>query len=235
MLDAMARCLSRPFAKRIELQGGWAEKALDLYPEARLRGVIVIADDLKSETAWELTSRCLDEVLARWQEHSPDIEGSVGILNALEGASWERIQNETELSYVLRAKLLDELQDATQCSDFMFVDEYAKETKEKFTDEENEKFSNGFMNYINKWLPQEISEVDTNADQLKEIADFLSKMMKDYGYNIGRSYGRIMEVITQLEDHEEQRADTMYDEWKDGRAFERADEEAIDSMFSSLI
>jgi len=27
----------------------------------------------------------------------------------------------------------------------------------------------------------------------------------------------------------------MYDEWKDRRAFERADEEAIDSMFRSLI
>jgi hypothetical protein len=169
------------------------------------------------------------------KEHSPDIEESVGILNALEGPSWERIQNETALSHVLRAKLLDELQDAMQCSDFMFVDEYAKETKEKFTDEENGKFSKGFMNYINKWLPQEISEVSTNADMLNEIADFLSKMMKDYGFNIQDRYERIMEVIRELEDHEEQRADAMYDEWKDRRAFERGDEEAIDSMFRSLI
>jgi hypothetical protein len=60
-------------------------------------------------------------------------------------------------------------------------------------------------------------------------------MMEDHGYNIRRSYGHIMEVIKELEDHEEQRADAMHDEWKDRRAFERGDEEAIDSMFRSLI
>jgi hypothetical protein len=90
------------------------------------------------------------------------------------------------------------------------------------------------MNYINKWLPQEISEVSTNPDMLNEIADFLSKMMEDYGFNIRGRYEGVMEAITELEVREERRAEAMSG-WTDRRAFERSGDDAIDSMFRSLI
>jgi hypothetical protein len=131
--------------------------------------------------------------------------------------------------------MLDNLKHSSQCSDFAYIDEYSKATRFPFSDEESTKFSVGFKNYIDKWLHQDIWEGRDQVDALHEIANFLSKMITEYGYSVQAEYEHLMEEIEELEEAQERRAESQLDRWKENRAFDRARADTIDSMFSSLI
>ena len=47
-------------------------------------------------------------------------------------------------------------------------------------------------------------------------------------------YDQVMQASGEWEERAERGCDEDYDRWKDARAFERADEEAIANMFDSL-
>jgi hypothetical protein len=235
LVDAIARCVARPFAQRFEFGGRWAEVEFDIIPEARLRGVITISDDLRSGEVYALTAGCLSEVLSRWDNVIPDFEETVDILTALEEASWDRIRNDKALHEEIRKKMLDNLKHSSQCRDFAYVEEYSKNCQPMFSDEEHEKFSAGFMNYIRKWFHQDVKECGYHIGLLHEIGEFLSEMMTKYGYSVRDQHDYLMEEIGELDEIQEQRAESQLDRWKGNRAFERANSDAIDSMFSSLI
>jgi hypothetical protein len=88
LVEAIARCLARPFAQRIEFGGGWATVEHDIGPEARLHGVIMMSDDLRSKEAYSLTTGCLLHMLARWDDVIPDFEETVRILTAFRGIAF---------------------------------------------------------------------------------------------------------------------------------------------------
>jgi len=80
----------------------------------------------------------------------------------------------------------------------------------------------------------DLSDTSENGDALDDMATFMSKMMTEYGYDITRQYESVMETIAERSEQVDNREDSEYSRWKDQRGFERADEEAISSMFDSL-
>jgi hypothetical protein len=126
-----------------------------------------------------------------------------------------------------------ELQNATSFYDFMHVDEFLKQTNVAATDAENEAFSSGFSTYIRSQFSYDLNSISGDYS-LDDMANFLSKMMTEYGYGVSGQYERVMQVLA-ARDHEiECRADVQSDYWRDTAASERVDEEVISSMFDSL-
>jgi hypothetical protein len=125
-----------------------------------------------------------------------------------------------------------ELQNAASFYDFMHVEEFLKQTNMAATDAENEAFSSGFSTYIRSQFSCDLDSIGNEF--LDDMANFLSKMMTEYGYGVSGQYERVMQVIAEREDEIERRADVQSDYWRDTATSERVDEEAISSMFDSL-
>jgi hypothetical protein len=174
----------------------------------------------------------VESILQRWDETVPDFEEATSILRSMEEETWSTARLDTKLYEEIRKRMFTELANAYSFYDFMHVEEFLKESNTKPTDSENEAFSSGFNGYMRSQFCRDLS--DMNGDALDDMAHFMSRMMTEYGYHISSQYDSVMEAIAERDEHADHHADEGYSRWKDQRGFERADEEAISSMFDSL-
>ncbi len=114
----------------------------------------------------------------------------------------------------------------------MHVEEFLKRTDVDATDAENDAFCGAFYKYVQSQLTWELSDIDRDA--LADMERFMSMMITEHGYDISRQHQHVLETIAERDERAEQRANDGYRGWNDERRSERADEEAILSMFDSL-
>lgn len=233
-LDAIERTLAGPYRQQIQTHYGLLERAIDLYPEARLSALLSMAEDVESERLITLVPGSSEAVFTRWDEMPPDFEEAVDILETIESSRWLAANLQGDTWSNVRRRMYGKLQCATSYLDFFHVENYASTSKKNESDAEAQMFSAAFNNYMQDSFRDELGDIASQDDNLSEMAGFLSKMMKEYGYSISNQYDSLMEIISEREEYAEQRADHEYDSWKDQRGFERADDEAISSMFDSL-
>ncbi len=233
-VSAVESAIARPYRRIITYENGSAEQRLDLYPEERLAALIAMTDDLQSDKLFALVPAVVKSVLERWEETVPDFEETTSILGRMEDETWTKARLDPGLYGSIRAQMFAELENAYSFYDFMHVEEFLKQTDRAATDDENRAISSGFYRYIRSRFSQDLSEMESNGDALDDMANFMSKMITEHGYDVSRQYDRVMQTIADRDERAERRADEDYDRWRDARNFERIDEEAISSMFDSL-
>lgn len=231
---AVKATLAQPYRRVTTHELGSSEQRLDIYPEQRLAALIAMAGSLQSETLLALIPDLVTSVMERWEGLVPDFEEAINILRRMEEDTWGKARLNPELYVSIRARMFAELQYAQSFYDFMHVEEFATGTDVPVTDEENNIISSAFKSYMSSRFSEDLRQISTDGDGLQDMADFMSKMISDYGYDISRQYDSIMEHISDREQEAEIRADDDYDRWKDQRGFERSDEEAISRMFDTL-
>jgi hypothetical protein len=172
-------------------------------------------------------------VLERWEETVPNFEETTSILGRMEDETWVKTRLDPGLYGSIRAQMFAELEHAYSFYDFMHVQEFLKQTDTAATDEENKVISSSFQRYLRSRFSEDLSEITSDGDALDDMANFMSEMITEYGYNISREYARVMSTIGVRDEYAERGTDED-GRWKDERNLERADEEAISSMFDSL-
>jgi hypothetical protein len=233
-VSAVEAAIARPYRRVVTYEKGSAEYQLDIYPEPRMAALLAMTDDLKSVRLLALVPSVVESVLERWEATVPDFEETTSILSDMEDETWSKARLDPKLYGKIRERMFAELANAYSFYDFMHVEEFLKESNTKPTDSEHEALSLGFNEYMRSQFWRDLSEMTTNGDALDDMANFMSKMMTEYGYNISGQYESVMETIAERDEHADHRADQEYGNWKEQRGFERADEEAISSMFDSL-
>jgi hypothetical protein len=209
-----------------------AEYQLDLYPEARMAALLAMADDLKSDRLLALVPSVVDSMVERWEETVPDFEETTSILSCMEEAAWSKARLDPKLYEKIRERMFAELEHTASFYDFWHVEEFLKDTGDQPTDAENQTMGLAFQTYIKSQFRYDLS--DTEGEALDEMANFISKMMKKYGYDLSHEHESVMEKIVERDEQEDHRPDEEYSHWRDQHGFERADEESISSMFDSL-
>ena len=72
-----------------------------------------------------------------------------------------------------------------------------------------------------------------SAEQFEGLIEDLELFHSDLGVDVQRLIERASEAKAELEDNKSERADHMYDEWKERRYVERDGERSVSDMFSS--
>ena len=235
-VSAVEAAIARPYRRVIThedgpLAGVTVEYKLDLYPEARMAALLEIADDLKSDRLLALVPSAVESMLERWDETVPDFEETKSILSWMENAAWSKARLDPKLYEKIRERMFAGLENACSFYDFQYVDEFLKDTDKQPTDTENEAIDLAFRKYMESQFWDDLYDMDEGLD---DMAIFMSKMMKEYGYDLSSKYESVMEKIAERGEHDDDRADVEYSRWKEQRAFERDDEESISRMFDSL-
>jgi hypothetical protein len=231
-VSAVEAAIARPYRRVVTYENGSAEYELDLYPEARMAALLAMADDLQSDRLLALVPSVVESILERWEETVPDFEKTTSILSYMEDAAWSKARLDPNLCEKIRERMFAELENSYSFYDFWHVDEFLKNTGNQPTDAENQIMDLALQEYIGSGFWDDLSNTDGKA--LDDMANFISKMMKEYGYDFSLEHESVMEKIAERDEHEDHRADEEYSRWKDQRGFEGADDESISSMFDSL-
>ncbi len=232
-LEAIKRTLALPYRLMIQNSQFTAERALDLYPEARLRAILLMADHFESEHLLQLTSLLVKAVFERWDETTPDFKDTVDILDCIEKSDWEPIRD-IDIYDQVRKRMFAELSNAITYDEFWQVDEYVSSSKTPISDDEVDLFATGIKKYARSHFRGDLRDICDNRDELESFAGFMFKMVDEYGYAVSMQYDEINDALAELDEREEQRADHDVSEWKDRRGMERASNEEITNMFDSL-
>ena len=178
-------------------------RPLDIYPEERLAALIAMTDDLQSDRLLALVPAEVKSVLEGWEETMPNFEETTSILGRMEDETWAKARLDPGLYDSIRAQMFAELKNAYSFYDFMHVEEFLKQTATVATDDENKAISSGFDRYIRSRFSQDLSGMESNGDALDDMANFMSKMITEYGYDISRQYDRVMETIAERDERAE--------------------------------
>jgi hypothetical protein len=231
-VSAVEAAIARPYRRAVTYADGTsAVYQLDLDPEARMAALLAMTDDLKSDRLLALMPSVVESILERWQEVVPDFEQTTSILNCMEDETWSKARLDPKLYEKIRERMFAELENAS-FYDFWHIEEFLKDTDRQPTDAENETLGLAFEKYIGSQFWYDLS--DMSGEALDDMANFMSKMMKEYGYDISHEHESVMEKIAERDEHADHRDNEEYSGWRDQRGFERADEESISSMFDSL-
>jgi hypothetical protein len=226
------RTLSAPCRELLSSGSASAERPLDIYPEARLRNLIAMAEQTRSLRLAAQIPAAYEAVLTEWAGHYADFEECIGALEALESSPWVSAEIEPSIYTTLRRRMFEELAHSTTFKDFGQVDDFSYRTKISSTAEEHTTYSSALNIYLKESFADDLGDV--GGDTLDAMATFLEKVTNEYGFSTDRQLSDVLEAITQRNEEAEYRADQQSDRWREARAFERADHEAIASMFDSL-
>ena len=230
-VSAVEAAIARPYRRVVTYEDGSAEYRLDLYPEARMAALLAMTDDLKSDKLLVLVSSVVELILERWNKVVPDFEETTSILSRMEDMTWSKARLDPNLYEKIRERMFTELEKAYSFSDFWHVEEFLKDSNKPTTDTENETMGLAFKEYIGSQFWDDLS--GTEDETLDDMANFMSKMMEEHGYDISHEHESVMEKIAERDERPDP-DDEEYTRWNDHRGFERADEESISNMFDSL-
>jgi hypothetical protein len=233
-VSAVEASIGRPYRHVTTFEKYSVEQRLDLYPEERLAALLEMSNDLESDRLLALAPPTVKSILERWDETAPDFERTAEILKFMEDETWSRTRLDRTIYNKIRERMLAELPNAYSFRDFVYVDEFLKTTITPPSDDENEAYSIGFDTYIKSQFSDDLREITSSGEAFDDMLEFMAKMMKENGHDTSRQCERIEEAIAEQDEREERRANNGDGRWKDNRGFERADSEAISSMFDSL-
>ena len=233
-VSAVEASIGRPYRRVTTFQEYSVEQRLDLYPEERLAALLEMSNDLESDRLLALAPSAVKSILERWDETAPDFERTAEILKFMEDDTFGRARLDRSLYDSIRNRMLAELTNAYSFRDFVYVDEFLKTTFTSPSDDEKEAYAVGFDTYIKSHFSNDLWEITSSGEVLDDMAEFMSRMMKEDGHDTSRQCERIEEAIAELNEREERRANNDEGHWKDNRSFERADKEGISNMFDSL-
>jgi hypothetical protein len=90
-----------------------------------------------------------------------------------------------------------------------------------------------FAGFERHHFPEELREC-RSSEQFDGLIEDLELFRNELGVDVKRLIERVEEAKAEFEDHESERADHMYEEWKERQYLERDTERSVSEMFSSL-
>ena len=97
----------------------------------------------------------------------------------MENRTWSKERLDRKLYEKIRERMFTEFENACSFSDFFHVDEFLRDTDKQSTDAENETMGLAFKKYTEYQFWYDLS--DMNGEALDDMANFMSKMMSEYG------------------------------------------------------
>ncbi|TXN40621.1 hypothetical protein FV232_05495 [Methylobacterium sp. WL30] len=231
---AINRTVSRPAYEIFETNKIRALRINDISPEKRLHGLVGIAHITQSKEIWDTAKISMDELERYWNDGYIEFEDSITLIERLEKITTGIVATSPSMHDRVRSDFFDHVHACNAYIDFALIDEYAERAVPELTDNENKAVGDSFLDYAKSGVEDDMHGLTNDGGGLNSLAIFMDKMATIYGGHIAQKAAMVREHLAGYEEQQEQGADHYYDEWRESRADDRADERAIDDLFQTL-
>lgn len=214
---------------RLMLEGRPPNRGLSF--ERRLAIVVGMAHRLASSDLAALITPLFARLGKEWETESLDINDTVELLRALDGTSSVATDELGTITSFIETALLreaikgcrsDELRELIGVIDTSNGENHAVMAARS-----------AFESYQRSLFERDLLEC-RSREQFNGLIEDLELFRDELGVNVAHLLERAEEVIADFEDYEEQRADHLYDEWKERSYDERDNERSVTDMFGSM-
>jgi hypothetical protein len=197
--------------------------------EKRLCVLIDMSEHLRASRLAQLIPDFCDHLFEEWQKESLNISDTVDVLRSFDHANSGVVGNTSHLIGKICVALMEEA--GTGCRsdelrDIISVIDTAKQESRQF-------LLNAFTSYREQYFGQELSEC-RSSEQYDGLIEDLTLFQTVLGVDTKILIARTADEKDQFEEHQEEYADQMHDEWKERGYEEWSNDAAVRDMFGSL-
>jgi hypothetical protein len=190
-----------------------------------------MAERLRSADMAALVAPMMDRLVQAWQIGHADINDGVELLRVLQATRFLPADAVMEVRERVQTALLREASNgcrADKLREFLSVLDTTQPTAPTVA-----AALASFAGFEQRHFSQDLSEC-RSSEQFDGLIEDLELFHNELGVNVERLIERVAEAKAEFEDYESERADHMYDEWKDRQYSEHDAERSVTEMFSSL-
>jgi hypothetical protein len=216
--------------RRIDMGGGTIAFRAPTY-ERRLTTIVEMAEQLASAELATLFAPVMTRLAKEWQTDHANINDGVELLRVLQVAHSLPINDVMDVRRQVQDALLNEARNgcrADELRELLSVLDISKPTAPAVT-----AALASFAGFERHHFPEELREC-RSSEQFDGLIEDLELFRNELGVDVKRLIERVEEAKAEFEDHESERADHMYEEWKERQYLERDTERSVSEMFSSL-
>lgn len=216
--------------RRIPINGGFAH--LGPSYESRLKSLFLIAQHLQNPALLPVIDALVARLITVWEEDNVDIVATAEALRVLKAATWAPLKAKMSITLPFLHAMAAEANRGCRASELRELIETVE-----FKTAAQAAVVTAVLAAGQNYLAQCFSE-DLNDCRAREAFDGLSDDLEFFGRVLGVKTDyelvRVAEALAEFEDHEEASADHMYDQWKEDRYEQRAEERDVSDLFDSL-
>jgi hypothetical protein len=166
LMAAIEYNLQHPHEERTEEEGSVGVREIDVRPEIRLRTMLSIAEQTKSNETLRIALDYCKDLVEFWRNHRPDFQASVEVLKAAERQTGWGQRQKSHIYSKVKTALLGEL-DEGDSIDFGSLVDY-----KHWSNDDRSMLVKSFQAYLHDEFDFELS----NFDDQEELADFLDRL-----------------------------------------------------------
>ncbi len=215
--------------RRLALAGGGVGYFGPTY-ERRLATIVEMTARLDASAIAGLIAPAFERLYEEWRTERPQINDAVELIRAIDAAPASTVTSVDRMRGVVLDAALEEARRGCR------ADELRELLGVVDTDQANREVAivrQGFAKYQRDYFSEDLSEC-RSREQFSGLIEDLELFRDELGVDVRALIERVEQANAEFEDHEDQYADHMQDEWKERARDERAGDRSIADMFESL-
>ncbi len=215
--------------RRFALAGGGVGYFGPTY-ERRLAAIVEMTGRLDASAIAALIAPAFERLCEEWRTERPQINDAVELIRAIDAAPASMVTSVDRMRGVVLDAALEEAR--TGCR----ADELRELLGVVDTDQANREVAiarESFAKYQRDYFSEDLSEC-RSREQFSALIEDLELFRDELGVDVRALIERVEQANAEFEEHEDQYADHMQDEWKERARDERAGDRSIADMFESL-
>ena len=218
-----------PTGRRLALLGGGVGYFGPTY-EQRLATIVEMTQRLEAPVIVGLIAPAFERLLEEWQTERPQINDAVELIRAIDAVPPSMMNSVASLREAVLGAVLEEARTGCRADELRellgVVDTEQSEREVSIARE-------SFAKYKQDYFSEDLSEC-RSREQYSGLIEDLELFRDQLGVDVDAMIERVEQANAEFEEHEDQYANHMQDEWKERYRDERAGDRSIADMFESL-
>ena len=186
----------------------WFTQSLDY----RVATLLEFADSSQSPAILKIAVDLMGKEMA--EDDSMDVDPRLKILNIIENAGWEKIQNLYNLHSALKAKMLNPDTSHAWSAEIFSIAEYSIDNL-LWSDADEKSFEALCEYYFSDCFTDELSGC-SEIQEFESLAQTVQEIGEANGWDVSAELSSIHEPLDEMTRQEEMRADATQGEWRGG-------------------
>lgn len=215
--------------RRVAMSGGGASYVGPTF-EQRLAIIVNMAHRLDSPEIGALIAPAYARLIEEWNSERPQISDAVELVRAMDAASSLPPDSMKPLRDAVLEAALEEARTGCRSDELR---ELVGVVDTQDAGREVAIARESFVRYQQSHFSQDLSEC-RSREQFSGLIEDLELFRDELGVDVQEMIQRVEEASAEFEEHEDQNADRMQDEWKERSRADRDGDRSISEMFESL-
>jgi hypothetical protein len=215
--------------RRVAMKGGGVGFYGPTF-EQRLAIIIEMAQRLGTPAIFALIAPAYVRLIEEWGTERPQINDAIKLIHAMDAAVSLPADSVTPMRNAVLDAFLEEARTgcrADELRELLGVVDTRDAGGEVVIAKES------FANYQRHYFSDDLSEC-RSREQYSALIEDLEHFRDELGVDVDALIQRVEEANAEFEEHEDEYADHMQDEWKERSHMERGGDRSISDMFGSL-